>query len=382
MKMIPRGLAVVLRNAPSKQLQFSSIPNNRDNVILTRLKHKDWLTPKEATKLLNSLTHPSSSLTFFHLYSSRKDFNPTEPFCTLLLSKLAQSKHLLEIHTLLQTLKPRRFSDNFFFTLIKTYAHVFNRIDLALHTLFQMPSFYQCLPSSRTFNFVLNLLVVSKLYDVAHGVYRSAPKLGVGLDACSMNILIKGLCSRGELDAAFRVFDEFPRLGFEPNERTYTTLMKGLCEAGRVEEAFGLLERMERDGVGVDAVVFNVLIGGLRKQGRVEEGKGVLERMVRRGCYPNEGSYNEVLCALVDVKRFCEAKEVVVQMGLEGFLPSFVGYKGLVLGFCEKGLVGDVDWVVRDMVRHGFVPRMGMWKQIVKCVVLDGCVCFDGVLED
>ncbi|KAJ1434232.1 Tetratricopeptide-like helical domain superfamily [Sesbania bispinosa] len=323
--------------------------------------------------------------------SNQPYYNPTEPFCTSLITKLAQAQLLDPIHTLLQTLKHqhqnpqkrRCFSDDFFFTLIKLYAHVANRIDKAVETLLDMPNFHSW-PSPRTFNFVLNVLVNARLYDVVREVYAAAPKLGVEIDACCLNILIKGLCERGQLDSAFEVFDEFPKLRLEPNARTFSTLMHGLCKKGKVEDAFGLLERMEQSGVCVDAVVFNVLIGGLRKLGRVEEGKEVLEMMVRRGCYPNGGTYQQVLYGLLDARRFGEAREIVERMVSEGIVPSFVSYKVLIVGLCEGGLVGEVDWALRHMVRQGFVPRMGMWRKIVKCVVSKEmsscCASFDGIL--
>ncbi|KAG4950337.1 hypothetical protein JHK85_044246 [Glycine max] len=395
--MIPRTLAPVV--VPLKPItstrfllfslsQFSTTPN-RDTAILARLKHKDWLTPKEATTLLTSLTHPSSTLTFFHLYTSRKDFHPSEPLCTTLISKLAQAHQLNPILTLHQTLtKRRRFSDDFFYTLIKAYAHSFQRVDMALQTLHDMNSLFHCSPSTRTFNFVLNVLVNTRLYAAARELFLHAPPLGVSPDACTLNIVIKGLCARGEMDAAFGVLEEFHELGCEANARTYATLMKGLCEKGRVEEAFGLLEKMEEEGVETDVAVYNVLIGGLRKVGRVDEGWRVLEGMVGRGVCPNEGTYNEVLCGLVEKGRVEEGKGVVERMGNKGFVPSFGAYKGLVKGFCEKGWVGEVEWVVWDMVWKGFVPKMGMWRRIVKCVVdrerSDGWVigAIDGVLED
>ncbi|XP_061367867.1 pentatricopeptide repeat-containing protein At3g14580, mitochondrial [Gastrolobium bilobum] len=389
--MISRARSLVV-TTPNSCLFSSSPKPNRDSAILERLHHKDWLTPKEVTNLVNSLTHPSSALTLFNLYSSRKDYNPTEPFCTSLITKLAQAKLFDPIHTLLQRLKldqnpqqRRHFSDEFFFTLIRVYAHVFNRIDRAVETLFDMPSFGSW-PSTRTFNSVLNILVNAKLYEVAHEVYVAGPtRLGVEVDACSLNILIKGLCGCGKLEDAFKVFDEFPKMGCEPNLRTFSTLMHGLCERGMVDDAFGLLERMERSGVCADAVVFNILIGGLRKQGRVEEGKEMLERMMGKGCYPNESSYQEVLYGLLDAQRFCEARGVMERMVLKGFGPSFVSYKVMIKGLCKSNLVGDVDWALRQMVKQGFVPRMGMWKQIVKCVVSQetgsGCVSFDGILN-
>ncbi|CAK8534875.1 unnamed protein product [Lathyrus sativus] len=364
----------------------SQPPNNKDNIILSRFHHKDWLTSKQATTLINSLTNPSTALTLFHLYSSRKDYNPTQPFCISLITKLAQANQFSPIDTILKSLQPHqrhRFTEDFFFHLIKLYAHQAHRIDKALETLFMMPNFGSW-PSSKTFNFVLNLLVNNKLHDAVFNLYSSASKLGFQVDACCLNIMIKGLCKQGEMKAAFKVFDEFPKLGIQRNERTFCTLMHGLCEKGDVDEAFELLEIMKREKICVDVMVFNVLICGLRKKGRVGEAKEVLEDvMMRNGCFPNESSYQHVLYGLIDFKRFGEAKEVVEKMALKGFVPSFDSYKGLILGFCKEGLVEEVDWGVKGMVRMGFVPRMGMWRQIVKCLVVHrdvGC-SFDIILD-
>ncbi|XP_058738109.1 pentatricopeptide repeat-containing protein At3g14580, mitochondrial-like [Vicia villosa] len=360
--------------------------SNKDNIIVSRFHHKDWLTSKQATTLINSLTNPSTSLTLFNLYSSRKDYNPTQPFCISLITKLAQSHQFSIIDSLLKSLQPHqkhRFTQDFFFHLIKLYAHKANRIDKVLETLFMMPSF-SSYPTSKTFNFVLNLLVNNKLHDVVFNLYSSASKLGFEIDACCLNIIIKGLCKQGEMKAAFKVFDEFPKLGIQRNERTFCTLIHGLCEKGDVDEAFELLEVMKREKVCVDVMVYNVLICGLRRKGRVDEAKEVLEDgMMRNGCYPNESSYQHVLYGLIDMKRFGEAKEVVKKMVLKGFVPSFDSFKGLVFEFCKEGLVGEVEWGVRGMVRMGFIPRMGMWRQIVKCVVVcrDVGGSFDKILD-
>ncbi|KAL9327908.1 hypothetical protein ACSQ67_002911 [Phaseolus vulgaris] len=355
-RVVPLKLTLLRLLSP-----FSTTPNG-DTAILARLKHKDWLTPKEATTLLTSLTDPSSTLSFFNLYTSRKDFDPTEPFCTTLVTKLAQAQHLNPLLTLHHTFtlpRPQRrhFSDNFFFHTHQSLCTLLSSSGpRASH-----PPRNALPPSTRTFNFVLNLLVNTRLYCAAHDLFLHGPQLGVTLDACSLNILIKGLCAQGEFNAAFRVLEEFPGLGCEANALTYTTLMKGLCERGRMDEAFALLERMEGGSVDADAAVFNVLIGGLRKGGRVDEGWRVLEGMMGKGVRPNGGSYNEVLCGLVEGERFEEAKKVVERM--------------------------EVEWVVRDMVRNGLVPKMGMWGKIVQCAIeregSSGCVAvaIDGVLE-
>ncbi|XLS73996.1 hypothetical protein HN51_030861, partial [Arachis hypogaea] len=362
-------------------------PDPKDSAILIRFRHKDWLTPKEATALANSLTNPSSAVTLLSLYSSRKDYLPTETFSISIITNFSRANLPHALQGFIETLDLSEFSDDFFFALIKHYAHCFNRIDKAVNTLFAMPTKFKCLPSTRTFNFVLNVLVSSRFYEVAHEVYAAAPRLGVEVDACCLNILIKGLCGCGKLEDAFKVFDEFPQLGCEPNVRTFATLMHGLCEKGDVDGAFGLLERMENFGVGADVVVFNVLISGLRKQGRVDEAKKVLERlMMEKGCDPNGGSYQEVAYGLLDNERFEEAKEIMERMVLMGFGPSFMSYKVLVKGMCEKGVVVEVDWAVRQMMKQRFVPKMGMWKQIVRCVVSQDsrsstCAYLDSVLE-
>ncbi|RYQ83082.1 hypothetical protein HN873_070438 [Arachis hypogaea] len=362
-------------------------PDPKDSAILIRFRHKDWLTPKEATALANSLTNPSSALTLLSLYSSRKDYLPTETFSISIITNFSRANLPHALQGFIEALDLSGFSDDFFFALIKHYAHSFNRIDKAVNTLFAMPTKFKCLPSTRTFNFVLNVLVSSRFYEVAHEVYAAAPRLGVEVDACCLNILIKGLCGCGKLEDAFKVFDEFPQLGCEPNVRTFATLMHGLCEKGDVDGAFGLLERMENCGVGADVVVFNVLISGLRKQGRVDEAKQVLERlMMEKGCDPNGGSYQEVVYGLLDNERFKEAKEIMERMVLMGFGPSFMSYKVLVKGMSEKGVVGEVDWAVRQMMKQRFVPKMGMWKQIVRCVVSQDsrsstCAYLDSVLE-
>lgn len=234
-----------------------------------------------------------------------------------------------------------------------------------------MPN-YKCCPTIHTFNYVLNLLVSNKQFEIVHEVFGKASELGVEINACCLNIMIKGLCGCGQIDAAYQVLDEFPKLGCRPNVRTFSTIIHGLCELGRVDDALALLERMENEGgVGIDAVVFNLLISGLRKQGRVEEGIELFDSMMVRGCHPVPGTYREVLYCLIDGKRFSEAKRFMGEMIEKRLHPSSESYKKLILGFCSEGSVEDVEWTLREMVVHRFVPTMGLWTQIVRCVLLD-----------
>ncbi|KAL8512380.1 hypothetical protein ACS0TY_018751 [Phlomoides rotata] len=226
-----------------------------------------------------------------------------------------------------------RLSDGFFRNVIKIYGHSAGRINRAIETLFDMPN-YKCWPSVTTFNCVLNLLVSSKQFEVVHEVYMGASELGVEIDACCLNIIIKGLCECGRIEAAFKVLDEFPQQKCSPNTRTFSTIMHALCDRGRVDESFHLLHRMEEEGMEVDAIVFNILISGLRKQGRVDEGVELFDSMMLKGCNPNPGTYQELLYCLLDAKRFYEAKNLMGKMIGKGISPSFDSYKMVIRGFC------------------------------------------------
>ncbi|PSR95261.1 Pentatricopeptide repeat-containing protein [Actinidia chinensis var. chinensis] len=357
--LIPQSTRSI--NSHSLLSQYSDYP-----ISLTQ---KDWLSPIELVKIFQSLKDPNSTLTLLSQASNRKDFKPTESLYTVIIAKLALANNFDGIEQLMETIKAQkncRFSENFFYNVIKIYGNFAGRINRAIETLFDMPK-YGCWPTGKTFNFVLNLLASTKQFDVVHEVYVSGAKLGIEIDACCLNIMIKGLCGCGDLDGAHQVLDEFPKQGCRPNVRTYSTLMHALCERGQVGEAFGLFERMEREGIEPDAITFNIQISGLRKQGRVEEGIEILHKMRRKGCDPNPGTYQEVLYGLLGAKKFVEAKGFMGRMILEGLSPSFNSYKLIIQGLCDQNLVEDVDWVLRQMVRHGFVPKMGMWRRILRC---------------
>ncbi|PIN16652.1 hypothetical protein CDL12_10698 [Handroanthus impetiginosus] len=358
--------------APSKP-RLKPSPENYNHNYPNLLNHKDWLSPPEVIRIFQNLKDPNFALPLFTQLSNRKDYKPNEALYTTVINKLALSKNFDGIETLMQRIKLERkcrLSDGFFRNVIKIYGHSAGRINKSIDTLFDMPN-YKCWPSVTTFNFVLNMLVSSKQFEIVHEVYMGASKLGVEIDACCLNIIIKGLCERGQIEAAYKVLDEFTEQNCRPNVRTFSTIMHGLCERRHVDEAFSLLERMKMEEVDPDAIVFNILISGLRKQGRVEEGVELFDKIMLEGCNPNPGTYQQVLYCLLDAKKFNEAKCFMGRMTDKGIKPSFESYKLVIQGFCGDNLVEYMEWALKQMVGHGFVPKMGMWKQILECVLFD-----------
>ncbi|CAH9116083.1 unnamed protein product [Cuscuta epithymum] len=347
-------------------------PETRNYENFDPNKHKDWLSPTQVIKIFHNLKDPHSALSLWTQISKRKDYNPNEALYSAVINKLADSKNFDGIDTLMERIKCERkcrLSDEFFYEVIKIYGNVGGRINRATYTLFDMPN-YKCWPSVRTFNFVLNLLVNTKQFDVVHEVYLGASKLGIEIDACCLNIIIKGLCNCGKLDSAFQVLEEFPKQNCRPTVRTFSTIMRALCDRGCVEDAYGLLERMRKEGVDPDTITFNILISGFMKQGRVEEGIEVFMKLMHKGCDPNGGTFQEVLYGLLSTKRFVDAIGFMGMMIEKGENPSFKSYKLAIHGLCDQNLTAQLDWLLKQMVRHGFAPTMGMWKRMVECLFL------------
>ncbi|CAA7402378.1 unnamed protein product [Spirodela intermedia] len=372
------------RRSASSPAKFTSV-HEGDRYWLGRLDHKDWLAPNEVLKIFRGLTNPDLLVDAFRKISSRKDYKPSEALYSLLISRLSHARKFGIIEDLLPMIKSERcrVSEEFFFQLIKIYGNVANHPEQAIKTLMMMPDFH-CWPTVRTFNYVLNMLVNAKQFDVIHEVYLNAPKLGVELDTCCFNILIKGLCSCGNLAAAFSLFEEMPNQGCKPNARTYSTLMHSLCRNERVSDAFDLYRRMEADGCYPDTVTFNILISGLCREGKVIQGMEFLKKMKLKGCYPNSGTYQALLYGFIDAGRFVEGKEFMGLMLADGYCPSYLSYKTLIEGLCRGSFIAEAEEVLKQMVRHGFVPRMGTWREILQCLLLrtEAPDSFDVLIRD
>ncbi|EPS67170.1 hypothetical protein M569_07606 [Genlisea aurea] len=335
------------------------------------LNYKDWLSQPEVIRIFRNLKDPDLALPLLYQLSLRRDYNPNESIYSVVVDKLACAGNFDGIESLMGKIKLERkcrLSDNFFRDVIKIYGHSAGRINRAIETLLDMPD-YKCWPSATTFNTVMNLLVSTKQFDVIHEVYTQAPKLGVQIDACCLNIIIKGLCECGQIEDAFKVLDEFPQQNCKPNVRTFSTIMHKLCDLTRVDEAFDLLREMEaKHNIEPDSIVFNILISGLRKNKRIGQ---AIETFNRMTADPNPGTYQEVLYCLLDEKRYEEAKQLMGKMMGKGINPSFESYKLIIRGFCCENAVDDVVWGLNQMVSSGFVARMGMWSHMVRCVVSD-----------
>ncbi|KAK8921642.1 Pentatricopeptide repeat-containing protein [Platanthera zijinensis] len=366
---------IIWKCSVSSLTKFTNAKEN-DNFWLKQLDHKDWLAPNEVLKVFGNLGDPELVIHAFRKTSARVDYKPSEALYSLIIDRLAHARKFDAIGDLLDRAKCEncRLSDDFFCKIIKIYGNVAKHLELAINTLYRMPEFH-CWPTVKTFNCVLNMLVCAKQFEIVHEVFLSASKLGVSLDTCCFNILIKGLCELDNLEAGFFVLHEISKHRLSPNRTTYSILMHAFCKHGRVKEALEVYEMMDRGGCHPDVITFNILISGLCKAGKVDEGMGYLKTMKLKGCYPNSGTYQALLYGLLREKQFVDAKNFMEIMYSERKYPSFLSYKLTIEGLCSEEFMNDIDFVLKKMVGQGFVPPMGTWKKIVDCMVskTEGC---------
>lgn len=355
---------------------FSSTPKfnyiyEKEKKQLSKLDHKDSLQPNEVLKIFKCIQDPESVIPVFKKCSERKDYKPNEALYIVMIEKLARAQKFHAIEGLLDRIKAEncKLSEDFFHRLFEIYGCLMFNPKLSTKTLLRIPVF-RSWHSVTAFNFVLNVLVSAKQFDVIHEVYLGASQVGIAVNTCCFNIFIKALCKCGKLDVAFALLDEFPKQGCKPNTKTYSTLMHCLCERKRVNEAFELFERMEREGCNPDTVIFNILIMGLCKQGKIDKGMELLDNMKLKGCIPDSGSYREILYGLLIHNKYVEAKNFMEQMIFEGAFPCYWSFKLAIEGLCVLNLLNELDFVLKQMVHQGFVPRMGLWRTILESMPL------------
>ncbi|KAJ0102054.1 hypothetical protein Patl1_05003 [Pistacia atlantica] len=284
---------------PSSFSFFSSTPH-QDSHNLYKLNHKDWLSPNEVLKIFSNLKEPTSIISVLNQYSQRKDYKPNEALFTLVINHLAQAKSFDAIEHIMQRIKVERscrLSDEFFYNVVKIYGNQAGRIKKAIDTLFDMPNGYKCWPSVKTFNFVLNLLVANKLFDEIHEIYLSANRLGIEIDECCLNILVKG--KQGKVEEGMKLLERMKVKGCYPNAGSYQEVLYGLLDKERFMEAKEILGRMICAHMNPSFVSYKKLIDGLCREKLVEDVDLVLKQMVQQGFVPRMGMWRAIVrCVL------------------------------------------------------------------------------------
>lgn len=141
------------------------------------------------------------------------------------------------------------------------------KVDEATDLLNQIPNL-----NTTLYNTLINGYVSSGRFEEAKDLlYNSMIVAGYEPDAFTFNIMIDGLCKKGNLASALEFLNEIIMKGFDPNVITYTILINGFCKQGRLEEATEVVNSMSAKGLSLNTMGYNCLISALCKSGKIQD---------------------------------------------------------------------------------------------------------------
>ncbi|CAM8979368.1 unnamed protein product [Rhodiola kirilowii] len=291
-----------------------------------------------------------------------------------LIDKYAALGDFESLETLIGRMRSERrvFQEKSFIIIFKAYGRA-HLPDRAVELFHRMSEEFQCVPTVRSFNSVLNVLIIEGLFQHAlefHSyvvrTYNTPPNV------LTYNLLLKALCKLGSIDQAIGLFREMPIRGCHPDAFTYATLMDGLCKKDRIEEAMSLLDEMQVEGCFPNSVTFNILISGLCKKGDLSRAAKFVDNMLLKGITPNEVTYNTLLHGLCMKGQGSRRVNLLISMEERGHLANEHMYSSLLSGLFKEGRSEDALRIWKKMLENGCKPNIVLYSSLIDGLCLDG----------
>ncbi|KAI3823784.1 hypothetical protein L1987_05225 [Smallanthus sonchifolius] len=315
-------------------------------------KKAKYISHESAIKLIKHEKDPHRVLKIFKTVSNQRGFNHNHSTYAATLHKLARLKQFEHVDSVLHqmTYETCKFHESIFLDLMTHFSksslhnrvvEMFNAIQLIVREK----------PSLKAVSTCLNLLVDSNQVDLARSfLLHTKTTLGLHLNTCVLNILVKHHCKNGKLDSAFEVLKEMKLSDASyPNLITYSTLMDGLCEEGRLEEAVCLFEEMVSKKIVPDALTYNILINGFCRGGKVDRAVKIVDFMKENGCNPNIFNYSTLMNGFCREGNLHEAKRVFNEMKSVGLHLDKIGYTTFINCLCRAGEIDEAIEVLKEM---------------------------------
>ncbi|XP_010681079.2 pentatricopeptide repeat-containing protein At2g06000 isoform X1 [Beta vulgaris subsp. vulgaris] len=178
------------------------------------------------------------------------------------------------------------------------------------------------------------------------------------LDACTLNILIRGLCKVGQVDKAYKFFEEMVNFCLSPDVITYNTMIDGLCRFNQVDKARELLSEVRsRDGVSPDVVTYTSIISGYCKLRMMDEASFLFQEMTSNGVRPTLITFNIIIDGFGKVGDMASVSAMYEKMLSLGCQPDVVTFTSHIDGYCRKRQVDEALKLWWEMVKWKLLPN-------------------------
>ncbi|KAJ4770435.1 Pentatricopeptide repeat-containing protein [Rhynchospora pubera] len=366
-----------------------------------------FLGPAQVTRiLLLSLSHPLSSLSFFHwTLSPPVSLTPSPLHFSLLSLSLSFSRHFSHslsllslfisthptsnhLRSLLSASKFCNWDPSVFSLLIKALIKQ-NRLDDALDTCHRVISLGFS-PDVHTFNSLLTPLVKLGSFEECWDLYYQMKRVNVVPNIYTYNMLIHALCEGEDVIKAKKFLEEIEdEDGFSPDVVTYNTILngyckkrrlnaafhlfdvmplRGYCKAGRMREARLLLLEMVASGFGLDEFTCELVVESHLNVGKLLSCLNLVALLRRQGNRISFGSYIFLIQALCAERKPHATKDLLKWMVDDGLQPNIKVYNMIINCFCECDYIKEAFGLKEEMETRGITPNLDTCRSLIGCL--------------
>ncbi|KAJ4765213.1 Pentatricopeptide repeat-containing protein [Rhynchospora pubera] len=365
------------------------------------------LSPLAASLAITRLQQVASTLSAFHFFLLTRDhlsITHSIPTYKLLINSLSLSGHMPDALNLFdEMLTACHYSpDESFLGFLIESCVANGLLDSALDLLSRAPHFGFQLGPSRYNNIMTGLVNSSRVKD-AIIFFKDHLVLGQFTpDIWSFNIVLKAMCTLGDMNSALELLDEMRKLGYSPDIVTYNTLVNGLCKANQVNKAYSFLKRLRLKGLVVPNVItFTSVISSYCKLGKMNDARKVFDEMLHSGIKPNRVTYNVLIdgygkngdihsaCMMYDrmmhggcpadiititslINGYCmnnqldQAMRLWNEMGLKGLRPNVYTYSVMIHYLCKLNRLEDAIRFLDELtMREDIVPKAFVYNPVL-----------------
>ncbi|XP_059282187.1 small ribosomal subunit protein mS79 (rPPR3b)-like [Lycium ferocissimum] len=200
------------------------------------------------------------------------------------------------------------------------------------------------------------------LFENAQKVFDEMPDRSLK----SVNAILSACVNSKKYDKLESLFQELPeKLKVKPDVVTYNIMIKGLCEKGEFDKVVVLVDEIEKNGLKHDLVTFNTILGAFYANGKFDDGEKMWNLMVKKNVKPDIRSYNAKLVGLVNENKVSEAVKLVGELGSFELKPDVFTYGALIRGYCKKGNLEEAKKWYGELVNSGSAPDKAIFGSVI-----------------
>ncbi|XP_076893086.1 pentatricopeptide repeat-containing protein At5g14080 [Bidens hawaiensis] len=306
-----------LANQISRALINASNPPRTWTPLLEQTLHgigcRHMLNPALVSQVIDPflIHHHSLALGFFHWASQQPGFTHTSLSYQSLLKSLSASRQFTAIDRLLKQVKTLK---------IQLHASVYRSV-IGSYIASQKPllafSVYADVRSlvsdigDDTLNSLLAGLSSAGNLSHAHQMFDEMIQRGLRLSTLGLGVFLWRVCGTAELDKTLSLLDDVKRQDRGVNGSVVALLVvHGLCLASRSSEAMHMLDVLRRRDCKPDFMAYRVVAEALRATGDVANVERALKMKRKLGVAPRSSDYRDFIFQLISERLVCEAKDL------------------------------------------------------------------------